>query len=1155
MRESREAGASPIAALLQAPGIRLIPGTYTAAQLAEGDINELVTHPLFTGLDLLPLASRAAGATRVGARAAELAAAEGRAARPLSAVALRRLDGSGDLVPNRLGATGIALKRNTALGQWFETNFGRVNRDIMRQRNLFQSTAANELRGVSGLDDDLARTANSIYTAKTRYGIDDARDPVITEIALRGDPAEYSALPPHELAYVNDIRESVNQLGNRTVDFGELGKFVDDEGLSEFYPLNQYSALERSRAARDRADTRAALSREIISPSSDPNSYLTSALDAVRKPRPGPDVIGSGIPSSRRTLAMIEAGEQSIAETRFIVRANIKALDAAGFDVTDLSRAQTLAHKTGDWSKMEAALTRALENPLAQRPILPLADILTALRKYSRSDRLAYALTHAIQDGRWTRVTKILDAIQARYGPAAIPEFQDFTFVDSLRRHRDISRFLEHNIPDPYRAATRAADEFEKLYSSTPPARFNQVIKDRAQRAVTREAVEYAHARTPEAVRGITENVLRQAWRDLPEADWATIYHNALDDAANGWRDLRAAGQDPAFVHSVNPATAWTMEGANIGEVPTRVSQIKERSLDATPGIKSLHVAASGQAMELLSRRASEQFAQFVADIGTPLNQLRDGYRGAADQLMARNPALDYETAMQQVIAKDWTKFDPKQAGYQWGGPLLDHIDQQSIMLPNAVAKNLKMIHEPRSILGGVLDPVTKLFRMSVIGLSPRTQLYNVLGGAVMMAGETGPGAFKYAREAWDMVRNPQTIENATMKTLVGQQAKLFGELDDLGKTNRANQVAAYGYGKSLQRVWGEVQEAKATGKLKDAFGRVVNKSYEINGLVDDWYRAMAYLSGRDKALVKGMSKEVAEKAGIELTRKALMDWTSMTSMERSIMKSIFPFYGFMRHAIGYVMRYPMDHPLRAEIIAKLAMAELADGKEVLPTRFLGLLGIGSPDPKTGYQTFINAAPVNPFNDVANMVTLQGFLGATNPVINATLEAVGVERGEPELYPSLRYDPESGRLQATHPNPLLSLLSSTVPQTDLVTSLLGFNSQFRDTAQRDPAAAIRSLVSSAGLPIAWRNYNVPLEQMRAEVARQNAADEVQQQALKSGNWTNALRYPSLRDTFARVANLPPEISTLYRANTANPKSLAELVADTPMGPGTGAVDA
>lgn len=243
-------------------------------------------------------------------------------------------------------------------------------------------------------------------------------------------------------------------------------------------------------------------------------------------------------------------------------------------------------------------------------------------------------------------------------------------------------------------------------------------------------------------------------------------------------------------------------------------------------------------------------------------------------------------------------------------------------------------------------------------------------------------------------------------------------------------------------------------------------------------------------------------------------------------MKSLVPFYGFMSYAMRFVMSYPMDHPLRAEMISKLAQAEMED-MNALPTRFMSNWFIGGMDAEGG-QNALNLAPINPYGEVANMLTLEGFLGATNPAINTMFQMVGLDQGQAELYPSLRYDPETGRLGAKRGNPILALLENTIPQSSLVTSVLGVNDQFNETLQRDPAAANRLLLSSLTVPILWRKYNVPQEQFKAEVARMETEQVVLNQALKTGDWSEALRYPSLAAYLDALDAMPDQDLAAYR---------------------------
>ncbi|MCC6227227.1 MAG: hypothetical protein IT195_12595, partial [Microthrixaceae bacterium] len=186
----------------------------------------------------------------------------------------------------------------------------------------------------------------------------------------------------------------------------------------------------------------------------------------------------------------------------------------------------------------------------------------------------------------------------------------------------------------------------------------------------------------------------------------------------------------------------------------------------------------------------------------------------------------------------------------------------------------------------------------------------------------------------------------------------------------------------------------------------------------------------------------------------------------------------------------------------------------------LGTLVLGGQG--TGKRVGIAGAAINPFGDVANMMTLAGFLGATNPVIQTVLESVGVDFGTAELYPTLRYDPETGRMAGVHTDPISALLGNTIPQTSILTSLLGANSEFRERMRIDPAGAWRTLAGAGGIPIVWRTYDLGAERMKTELARQQAQRDVLTQALKTGNWSEAERYPDLAAALQQIRALPTE---------------------------------
>jgi hypothetical protein len=138
-----------------------------------------------------------------------------------------------------------------------------------------------------------------------------------------------------------------------------------------------------------------------------------------------------------------------------------------------------------------------------------------------------------------------------------------------------------------------------------------------------------------------------------------------------------------------------------------------------------------------------------------------------------------------------------------------------------------------------------------------------------------------------------------------------------------------------------------------------------------------------------------------------------------------------------------------------------------------------------------------------------------------------LQQGSAELYPSLRFSPESGRLEGVRTNPLIAAVQNTIPQSEILLSLLGASTEFNRRIQTDPASAVRTLASAGGLPVLWRNFSVPQEVYRTELARIDSQDNTLNDALKSGNWQNANRYPGLAGVQQQIQQLPPEVVQQY----------------------------
>ena len=1153
--------------LASAPGVRMLPGAYTVENLAQGNVGELIRNPVITAMDLIPFGSQAAKAGKVGKAAAELKSglasgkitagsqkmfdeglvdmtlrdakqAEKVARRPIAGVMNNTLDVDGNLIRTPLGefvdqATDNRMMR--PLKQWFSQG----ERDVMYQVNSAGQRVHNIVRGIQHggeVVDDLSQEAfalrDKLEALDPELISDPARIPAITD-ALDGK-TQWSDLSPVDQAAAEMYRDLMTRVTSWQLEQNYQSLFN-----GEIYEFGQGTELRQGAQAIKEAEGINTSRQYLIGGVTDPTATLDDLL-ATRDRSLGTYEKKRGTPAERTKARAADL------DTGAITRSNLKrqtdtvirAMESSGFD-TDRLYAKTVNAKGKTTRKLlkDDELTTALRdlraNPGVPSPIRSMDDVAATLKaakaKY-KGDSLSI-VENAIKNDNWVGSAHAIDNLSK----SAIPELADPELLRAIRNQRDNSRTLAKTKRFNDDAIAKKKIAHEKAKAKATPARFMPEAERRTKAAVKQRLIDTTDP-------AILAETLRLAdtnqWSQIPGFD-ESMYRTIQREQAMQWQSWRDQGFDPVFVHTVPPNKLSRVLYPSDTIVPRKPSSENLRRLDMSPGARDFSVAVNDQMMEYLARRETETAVKYIMDMkGESESSLRARYMQTAEARALRAPVKDAEGHLMDLMNENFKRFDPIEEGYGWGSPYLDKLKQDDMWIPKSTYANLKSLADPRSVAGGIFDPVTKAFRIAVVGLSLRTQIYNVVGGAVSAELQAPGSLMRQGKKAIEATRHmsetglwPDWMDGE-LKEMLGSNKQSMLQLDDIQQGKVSEGISNYMKGKKLGGWWDDIQAKKTPGQsITQRYGGKVTglaeKLYTINGVMDDMYRMVSYFDEFDQNIKKGASKAKAAEAAIGQTRRVLQDWMGMTPMERGVMKSIVPFYGFMSHAMRFVFQYPMDHPLRAEIITKLAMAEMED-QEGLPSRFLSSLFFGEQD-ENGNQSAFNLAPMNPFGDVANMLTISGMLGATNPAISTAMEMVGLDQGQSELYPSLRYDPETGRLGAKHSNPLLALAENTIPQSGLVTTMLGMNERFNEALQRDPAAANRMLLSNMTVPILWRQYNTEQEQFKAEIARSDAADIVKKEALKTGDWNEAMRYPSLREYLAALDTIPDDQLSPFHA--------------------------
>lgn len=1129
---------NPIEGLAKAPLLRMIPGAFVVGNIAGGTPGELLRHPLFTALDLLPGAEKLAEHTAVAtvARDTDLLSKTGQleltpraarivgkqATRPITTFLLNRLDEEGGIERNTAGQL-VDKITGSRPGSALRERFGQDARDGMFiVNNAMQRTPAV----LTGVIDPVTQVEKLTHAAGTMVAelnkINPDLVPRMNELSTRWSLGNFQGMTPDELRG-SEVFRKMNS---------DIAQWGDKAGVWATYDQELYDAatgqkLIKGDLALKQSAKYNALRNDIVSSQADPVAIAQRMIDELHTTKPGDYNL------TRKSLH--------------------RQLRNAGYDTSELDQLWTNANrKPGEVNKKGvlkptnelADYTSALEDIVSGKTVLPHTPLMSAdqiletIRTHTPKDDIPTMLglekiKTGIKNGEWKVVSEGLNQIKR----TDIPELQTPEFLRSVRELRETSRHLGKDLSayDDARHATRI-NKFNRLHRDSIPARWMPKAAEIAKAEVLHRVIPMLDA--TEAAKAI-KLAEQGRWLEIPGVT-PKMFNKITDEAARTWQTLRdeatARGDEgPIFMHTVTPNKAPQAIHPQATIVPSTPSSVRARMLDMAPGVQDMSIAVSHQMLEFMSQQQAEvAIKQLMEQYGRSEQSLRAEFADTATARLQQNKALDFEGHIQSVMNKGWRKFNPEEAGYNWGSPYLKKLAGDQMWIPKELANNLKKLADPKQVMGGLMDPLTNLFRIATTSLSLRTQLYNIIGGEVALELAQPGATLRSGTKAYEMLRGTAEMPEA-LKTIVGQRKHLLQDMDReaLGIMNEG----VYGFlkGKMMKRFWDAEQEAKVPGaslahRYGGKFKDLVQKSYDLNGMFDDFYRVTSYIDTYDKAVAKGYTGKAAEDLAISTTRKVLQDWMGMTPFERSAVKSVIPFYTYMGHAVRFVMRYPFDHPLRAEIFSKLAEAELED-QGSLPSRFLSQMFFGSPGPM-GEQNAINLDPMNPFGGVANFMTISGLLGQTNPLISTALEIAGIDStGNAQLYPDLRYDPVTGRLVADTGNPLEKLLHNTIPQANLLTSLLGLNTQYKDQLKRDPAGALRFLASNATLPILWKRVDVNTEKFKAELAREKSESTVLNQALKTGDWSEALQYPSLREYLQALDQLPDDQLAQYQAIT------------------------
>jgi len=1038
----RDTGLNPVAAFLQSPGVRFIPGSFVASNVAQGTegLGNLLDHPLMTALDVLPYASEAAKLTTVGAIASE----EG--SKALSAVLTKKVGAGVDpitdsaLTANKLGEL-VDASKATRGGRVLTEAFGAKSRALARVNSQFDEMFARALNGkgqTTGVlgktpeaiaAEQAARDAYSLFNgrAESDYGVDTARSAEIAQgLTTAPDKAAfYDTLTPNEAAFARESEAIVGTLARYKVSRGDLVRYG-----GELYDPETGGRLLK---AQERA-----------------GKTYGKVADEVA---PRVDEILAGIDTSTPAGRL---AAQRVTNLRDLID---QALDPA---------------QPTSFREVDKAMTDLKKGR-------------TSLGSPSTVSEVA--------------------------GPKANIRLDSLAKLDRL-----------------IKSAKSAEAAALKLDAQSVPARFHDIIQSLADEQVKADLI----------ASGVDPALAaeRIALNQYDDAVFTRDTHAELvRDLSKSWRDLKDAGYDPVFVHRVTSGREALLRLPRVSDFSQGLSSSKARTItDAAIYNKDLTVALAHDGAEILYRAISQDYIDTITGtMGVTEDVLRNRYLPEARDLAMRDASLGIDGALRKLMSRDYGLYEPGSFQNFPSPRSFSANPAERVWLPREVIRNLDRIHNPKANpMAMALGPATKVFRTSVLATSPRWHIYNIMSGAILLMAERGPEAFLRFGEARQIYK---ALKDGTLEEgrLPPEVRAAFSE----GRRDMAEIAANVKQGGRYADLWNKIQEHKAV----ELGGKIVQKSYDINSMFDEHYRIMSYLQGEKNAFGAGLSDKAAAMAGLESMRKTAQFWGEMTPIERNVIRQIFPFYAFTGHMMRYVANFPFDHPLRASIVANIARAELTDQKDGLGIDLLDSIGLG-PIGKDGKQRRLSMSGINPFSNVADTFTMAGFLAGLNPVIQTGLEQAGMQVGGSGVQQQ-RYNPDTGKLENVKPDLIPSLVGNILPQALAAQRLLGLDPKFATLQRDNPEAARRMMASSMGLPNILSNDNALIPYMKAELARQTSQKKALTEALRTGDLSEADKYPGLAAYIAQIRALRDAGQlTAYNPSNDSPGTMGQVVEAT-----------
>lgn len=748
-------------------------------------------------------------------------------------------------------------------------------------------------------------------------------------------------------------------------------------------------------------------------------------------------------------------------------------------------------------------------------------------------------------------------------------------------------RFTKTSIAGLTKAATKAHERFIQRTIDHPPdfwsnvkneAMVDQIMaNEHAANIVSNEAPKYLSEhgmsmteldKIRQDPRTLVELFVRAsedsyANGEMPDIDvnlWKSLEKSAYDEI----HSLRAMGHAPEYVPMISPFDEERIfrEGYNVyirSIRPNRtISSQLGRSFQFNSSVFNVAAGLLKDGKEQIERDAVREYhntyvvphLRDTKEVNAELlRYLQSDIGGAAKARLEKGfHGAPVDAIMRKAIDKmGLVTYDPQSLfGEGFSVPKLDKEYYIDAHLADAIKKGVESFQFPAK---GFWDRGTKIFRFSILGLSPRYTAHILFGGTALVAYRGSPTMFRYMGAAAHAFTAGMSSD-ASREILSPKWRERFPQAHEAftasatqeGEAERMlHQATMYNAGNWGIREW--LDTHNLPHDMPNWLKAAANINYRFTRAVVQAQKAVVYLDGAAKAERDGsflervpvqrlnhngepaldelnrpiydseerrvtMTPDRAHHEGMMALHKTMGELRNMTPLERSILTRAFPFYGWTKHVLSYVLSYPIDHPYRAVFLSQLATQDSENVASGLPTRIQLLTLVGQPD-EFGNVTAFDTRSFNPLRDTANYASMTGLLQSLNPIISAPFVYANPEAtfGGNEIYPKVSYSQLYGTKQAGPQGSPWNIAEQFVPELTGLDTALNLSGQFSYLKQQGGNSYAKKIFESLNVPF-FQPQHINLRQMAAqgEIDRFQQAKADALAAAQSGDMSTLSQY-------------------------------------------------